>query len=151
MSNKLKCFCPFNLSLHEWYTPPFSGSNLVFIFSPEEVLEIHTHTYVDVDKSENTRLSLVSSDKFVFNRPMGAERSHKRSDKKQTADLRLSFWFFSSFFLVFFSHELSRFYERSKGLVRFSYKKIQEVIEEGEDALGEEMYFSKEGGEKGVP
>ena len=150
MSNKLKCFCPFNLSSRVIHTAFFRFQPCFYFFTWRSSWNPHTHN-VDVDKSENTRLSLVSSDKFVFNRPMGAERSHKRSDKKQTADLRLSFWFFSSFFLVFFSHELSRFYERSKGLVRFSYKKIQEVIEEGEDALGEEMYFSKEGGEKGVP
>ena len=147
MSNKLKCFCPFNLSLQGMIHTAFFRFQPCFYFFTWS--SWNPHTFVDVDKSENTRLSLVSSDKFVFNRPMGAERSHKRSDKKQTADLRLSFWFFS--FLYFFSHELSRFYERSKGLVRFSYKKIQEVIEEGEDALGEEMYFSKEGGEKGVP
>ena len=70
-------------------------------------------------------------------------------NKLRISDCRFDFFLLS--FLYFFSHELSRFYERSKGLVRFSYKKIQEVIEEGEDALGEEMYFSKEGGEKGVP
>ena len=147
MSNKLKCFCPFNLSLHEWYTPPFSGSNLVFIFSPE-VLEIHTHLLTLTNPKTHVCLLSVQTNLFSIV-PWGRKEVIREVTRNKLRISDCRFDFFLS--CIFFSHELSRFYERSKGLVRFSYKKIQEVIEEGEDALGEEMYFSKEGGEKGVP